>query len=79
MGNKLKSSGELASALICFILGKDYSSCISIIYDNYVSSTENISTVEKEYYLQDVFEEFSLIKIILQFDLFNQETETIMM
>lgn len=80
MGKKLQSSHDTPSAIICFILGRDYASCISLLHENYVNSISHDNQALNEFALQELFEEVSLIRTILEFgeNQFHQETETIM-
>ena len=80
MGKKLQSSNDSQSAIICFILGQDYASCVTLLYEAYVAALEPSNPAQNEYSLQEIFEEITIIKYILGFvdNRFHQETEHVL-
>ena len=77
LGKKLQNSQESFSAVICFLLGRDYNAVISLIYESYQHLDNSRSTQsDKDFALQEIFEELVVIKSVLEYgDNYHQETE----
>jgi protein transport protein SEC31 len=65
IADKLASSNEVSTAIICYILGENYNKCIELLYNNYVRDTAKLNKKEKKEYMQNIFEIVITIKYVL--------------
>lgn len=66
IAEKLSNTEEIYSAIVCFILGQNFSKCLELLYSKYLKETENVSSkAEKNFLLHNLFEEVIALKYIL--------------
>lgn len=68
IGDKLASSNEVYTAVVCYILGDNYDQCVRILYDKYLKETDNLDKNSKKLQTQNLFEEVIAINYILNSD-----------
>jgi hypothetical protein len=80
IGEKLSNNDDIYSAIVCFILGQNYSECINLLYNKYLKDIENSNNkTERQYHLHNLFEEMMPLKYILSGGQNNNEISDIIL
>lgn len=78
LGDRISNNPDIYISLVCYILGRNYSKCVELLYHNYEKEIDKLSRNQKKLCLHHLFEQVIAIKNVLKHNVSDEITEKIM-